>query len=187
MGADQFDDYEPKERLQKLSSFNWWMFSIFLGTLFSNTFLIYIQDNVGWSVGYALPTTGIAVAIMVFIAGTRYYRHKPSLGSPLTQMARVLVATVRKWGVVSPHDPKQLYELPLDEYSSAGHNRLDHTPCLRQSSRGDGFKVTVDAVTGDSNGADEADDENDPNPSSNIHTKHHACTNTHSSSSKGQR
>ncbi|XP_047959471.1 protein NRT1/ PTR FAMILY 5.2-like isoform X2 [Salvia hispanica] len=130
MGADQFDDYEPKERLQKLSFFNWWMFSIFLGTLFSNTFLIYIQDNVGWSVGYALPTTGLAVAIMVFIAGTRYYRHKPPLGSPLTQMARVLVATVRKWGVASPHDPKELYELPLDEYSSAGHNRLDHTPCL---------------------------------------------------------
>jgi len=29
MGADQFDDFEPRERTQKLSFFNWWMFSIF--------------------------------------------------------------------------------------------------------------------------------------------------------------
>ena len=26
MGADQFDDFEPRERVQKLSFFNWWMF-----------------------------------------------------------------------------------------------------------------------------------------------------------------
>ncbi|XP_047942293.1 protein NRT1/ PTR FAMILY 5.2-like isoform X2 [Salvia hispanica] len=130
MGADQFDDYEPKERLQKLSFFNWWVFSILVGTLFSNTFLIYIQDNVGWAVGYALPTAGLAVSIVVFIFGTRYYRHKLPPGSPLTRMARVLVATVRKWGAVVPNDPKQLYELPLDEYSSSGQFRLDHSSCL---------------------------------------------------------
>lgn len=131
LGADQFDVYEPKERLQKLSFFNWWVFSILVGTLFSNTFLIYIQDNVGWAVGYGLPTAGLAVSITVFIVGTRNYRHKPPPGSPLTRLARVLVATVRKWRVVAPHDPKDLYELSLDEYSSSGQRRLDHSSCLR--------------------------------------------------------
>nr|GEW19724.1 protein NRT1/ PTR FAMILY 5.2-like [Tanacetum cinerariifolium] len=47
IGADQFDDFDPKEKNQKLSFFNWWMFSIFFGTLFANTVLVYIQDNVG--------------------------------------------------------------------------------------------------------------------------------------------
>ncbi|KAG6416220.1 hypothetical protein SASPL_123645 [Salvia splendens] len=131
MGADQFDDYEPKERFQKLSFFNWWMFSIFLGTLFSNTFLVYIQDNVGWTVGYALPTVGLAVSIMVFIVGTRFYRHKPPSGSPLTRMAQVLVATVRKWRVVVPDEPKELHELPREHYSGSGKFRLDHTSTLR--------------------------------------------------------
>ncbi|CAI9778695.1 unnamed protein product [Fraxinus pennsylvanica] len=130
MGADQFDDFEPKEKFHKLSFFNWWMFSIFLGTLFSNTFLIYIQDNVGWRVGYGLPTLGLGVSILVFIFGTRYYRHKPPSGSPLTQMARVLAATVRKWKVVVPDEPKLLYELSLEEYSKPGQFRLDHTPSL---------------------------------------------------------
>lgn len=131
MGADQFDQFEPKERIHKLSFFNWWMFSIFFGILFSNTFLIYIQDNVGWTVGYTLPTVGLAVSILIFLLGTPYYRHKPPSGSPFTKMARVLVATMRKWEKVVPNDPKELYELSLDEYSKPGKFRIDSTPSLR--------------------------------------------------------
>ncbi|CDP03779.1 unnamed protein product [Coffea canephora] len=135
MGADQFDDFEPKERLHKLSFFNWWMFSIFLGTLFSNTFLVYIQDNVGWGVGYGLPTGGLALSILVFVLGTRYYRHKPPSESPLSRMAKVLVATVRKWKVAVPEDPKELYGLGMEKYSKAGKFRIDHSSSLRTLDR----------------------------------------------------
>ncbi|KAJ6956666.1 protein NRT1/ PTR FAMILY 5.2 [Populus alba x Populus x berolinensis] len=114
MGADQFDED------RKLSFFNWWMFSIFFGTLFSNTFLVYIQDNVGWTLGYALPTLGLAVSIIVFLVGTPFYRHKLPAESPLTRMAQVLVAAVKKWKVPVPDDPKQLHELSLDEYIGSG-------------------------------------------------------------------
>ncbi|KAH7691035.1 Proton-dependent oligopeptide transporter family protein [Dioscorea alata] len=67
IGADQFDEFNEKERAHKLSFFNWWMFSIFLGTFFANTVLVYIQDNVGWTVGYALPTLGLLISIIIFI------------------------------------------------------------------------------------------------------------------------
>ncbi|ESR57011.1 hypothetical protein CICLE_v10023447mg [Citrus x clementina] len=131
MGADQFDDFEPKEREQKLSFFNWWMFSIFFGTLFSNTFLIYIQDNVGWSLGYGLPTIGLLVSILVFLVGTPFYRHKLPSGSPMTRIAQVIVAAVRKWKEPVPTDPKELHELSLEEYSKSNKFRIDHTPSLR--------------------------------------------------------
>ncbi|GMN32447.1 hypothetical protein TIFTF001_046598, partial [Ficus carica] len=117
MGADQFDDFEPKERAQKLSFFNWWMFSIFFGTLFSNTFLVYIQDNVGWALGYGLPTIGLAGSILVFLIGTRFYRHKLHSGSPLTRIVTVLVAAMRNWKATLPNDPKELYELSLEDYA----------------------------------------------------------------------
>ncbi|KAK8496311.1 hypothetical protein V6N11_066033 [Hibiscus sabdariffa] len=130
MGADQFDDFEPKERVQKLSFFNWWMFSIFFGTLFSNTFLIYIQDKVGWSVGYGLPTAGLMVSILVFLVGTPYYRHKLPLGT-FTRIFQVLVAAVRKLNVPVPSDPKELHELRLEDYSKSKKFRIDHTPSLR--------------------------------------------------------
>ncbi|KAI4345860.1 hypothetical protein L6164_012949 [Bauhinia variegata] len=131
IGADQFDDFEPKEKAHKLSFFNWWMFSIFFGTLFANTVLVYVQDNVGWTLGYALPTLGLAISILIFLAGTPFYRHKLPNGSPFTRMARVIVAALRKWSVPVPSDPKELYELELEEYAKKGKYRIDSTPTLR--------------------------------------------------------
>ncbi|CAI0383093.1 unnamed protein product [Linum tenue] len=131
IGADQFDDFEPREKAHKLSFFNWWMFSIFFGTLFANTVLVYIQDNVGWSIGYGLPTAGLLVSIVIFLAGTPFYRHRVPGGSPFTRMARVIVAAGRKWKVDVPGDPKQLYELDLAEYAKGGKFRIDSTPTLR--------------------------------------------------------
>ncbi|CAN0885787.1 Protein NRT1/ PTR FAMILY 5.2 [Linum grandiflorum] len=105
IGADQFDEFEPKEKKSKLSFFNWWMFSIFFGTLFSNTFLVYIQDNLSWTVGYALPTVGLAISIAIFLVGTPFYRHRVPAGSPFTKMAQVFVAASRKRNVFIPNDP----------------------------------------------------------------------------------
>ncbi|GFZ10720.1 peptide transporter 3 [Actinidia rufa] len=131
IGADQFDDFEPKEKAHKLSFFNWWMFSIFVGTLFAFTILVYIQDNVGWALGYGLPTAGLAISILIFLAGTPFYRHRKPTGSPFTRMARVMVAALRKWEVPIPSDPKELYELDLEEYTEKGKFRIDSTPTLR--------------------------------------------------------
>ena len=131
LGVEQFDDFEPKERAQKLSFFNWWMFSIFIGTLFSNTILIYIQDIVGWTLGYGLPTVGLALSVLVFLFGTKFYRHKLPSGSPFTKMAVVLVASIRKWNVQVPNDAKELHELNSEEYAKSRKFRIDHTPALR--------------------------------------------------------
>ncbi|XP_020259888.1 protein NRT1/ PTR FAMILY 5.2-like [Asparagus officinalis] len=131
MGADQFDDFEPKERTQKLSFFNWWMFSIFFGSLFANTFLVYIQDNRGFSIGYGIPTLGLGISVVIFLIGTPLYRHKVRTGSPFTQMVQVLVAAIRKWRVPLPADPKDLYELDIEEYEKGGKFRIEHSTSLR--------------------------------------------------------
>ncbi|KAJ0967520.1 hypothetical protein J5N97_024437 [Dioscorea zingiberensis] len=131
IGADQFDEFDPKERKHKLSFFNWWMFSIFFGTLIAYTILVYIQDNVGWTVGYALPTLGLFISIIVFTFGTPFYRHKLPSGSPFSKMARVLVATLRKRRVQVPNDHKELHELSLEEYTRNGKFRIEHTTILR--------------------------------------------------------
>ncbi|XP_022924429.1 protein NRT1/ PTR FAMILY 5.2-like isoform X1 [Cucurbita moschata] len=131
IGADQFDEFHPKEKAQKLSFFNWWMFSIFFGTLFATTILVYIQDNVGWSLGYGLPTIGLAISILIFVAGTPFYRHKLPTGSPFTKMASVIVAAVRNWRLPLPNDPKELHELGFEEYAKQGAFRIDSTPSLR--------------------------------------------------------
>lgn len=131
IGADQFDEHDPKERAHKMSFFNWWMFSVFLGTLFANIILVYIQDNVGWSLGYGLPTIGLAISLVIFFAGTPFYRHKMPHGSPFARMARVLVATVRKRRVALPEDPEELHELDMEEYAKRRKFRIQPTNSLR--------------------------------------------------------
>jgi peptide/histidine transporter 3/4 len=130
IGADQFDDFEPKEKAQKLSFFNWWFFTIFVGLLFGNTVIVYIQENVGWTLGYGIPTVGLAISITVFLAGTPFYRHRKPSGSPFTRMAKVIVAAARRWRVTIPSDTKELYELDLGYYTN-GKTRIDSTPTLR--------------------------------------------------------
>ena len=131
MGADQFDDFDPKEKAQKLSFFNWWLFSVFSGILFASTILVYIQDNVGWSLGYGIPTIGLGVAILIFVVGTPFYRHKLPSGSPFIKMANVIVAATWNWRLPLPNDPNQLYELDLQHYSKNGTFKIDSTPSLR--------------------------------------------------------
>jgi len=133
IGADQFDDYDPKEKKYKLSFFNWWMFNIFIETLFANSILVYIQDNVGWTLDYAFPTLGLQIFVAIFLVGTPFYRHKLPTGSPFTKMAKVIVAAIRKWNNPIPSDTKQLYELDLEEYAKKGRVRIHPTPTLRSN------------------------------------------------------
>ncbi|XP_072970675.1 protein NRT1/ PTR FAMILY 5.2-like isoform X1 [Typha angustifolia] len=131
IGADQFDDFEPKEKAQKASFFNWWMCSIFTGTLLANTLFVYVQDTVGWSLGYGLPTVGLLASVLVFFAGTPLYRHKVPQGSPLTKMAKVLVAAVRKRRVPLPKNALELHELELEEYKNRNKFRILSTDSMR--------------------------------------------------------
>ncbi|CAN7124467.1 unnamed protein product [Brassica rapa subsp. narinosa] len=131
IGADQFDEWDPKEKMQKISFFNWWMFGIFFGTLFANTILIYVQDNVGWGWGYGLPTLGLAISISVFLLGTPFYRHKLPTGSPFLTMARVIVASFRKAKAPTPRDPTRFHEPSSLEYERKGTFPIHSTQSLR--------------------------------------------------------
>lgn len=132
MGADQFDEFETKERSQKLSFYNWWVFNILIGTILAQTLLVYIQDKVGFGLGYGIPTIGLALSILVFLLGSPLYRHRLPLGSPLTRMVQVFVAALRKWKVHVPDDVNELHELSTEEYyASKGRSRICHTSSLR--------------------------------------------------------
>lgn len=131
IGADQFDEFEAKEKAQKVSFFNWWMFSVFFGSLFAQTFLIYIQEHVGFAVGYAVPTLGLIISVAIFLLGTPFYRHKLQKGNPFGRIAQVIVAAARKWRVKVPADAEELYELEPKAYLAKGRFPISNTPILR--------------------------------------------------------
>ncbi|XP_030524822.1 protein NRT1/ PTR FAMILY 6.3 [Rhodamnia argentea] len=116
-GSDQFDESDPKERSQMINFFNWFFFFISIGSLAAVTVLVYIQDNLGRPWGYGICACAIVIGLVVFVSGTRRYRFKKLVGSPLTQIASVYVAAWRKRRSDLPSDPSLLFnvdDLPGD-------------------------------------------------------------------------
>ncbi|PIN12902.1 H+/oligopeptide symporter [Handroanthus impetiginosus] len=110
-GSDQFDDSDKHERKQMTKFFNWFFFFISIGSLAAVTVLVYIQDNLGREWGYGICACAILVGIVVFLSGTRRYRFKKLVGSPLTQIASVLVAAWRKRNLQLPSDSSLLFDI----------------------------------------------------------------------------
>eukprot|EP00891_Asterochloris_glomerata_P003785 jgi/Astpho2/3785/Aster-04319 len=100
-GADQFDETDPQDRKEKDSFFNWFYFAINFGSLLAVTTLVYIQESVSWAIGFGIPAVAMALAVIIFMAGSPRYTHVEPTESPMTRVYRVLRAAYqarwRKW------------------------------------------------------------------------------------------
>ncbi|KAM5547893.1 hypothetical protein ABKV19_002053 [Rosa sericea] len=119
-GTDQFDEKDDKEKAQMAYFFNRFFFFISTGTLMAVTVLVYIQDQVDRSWAYGICSISMSIAILVFFWGTKRYRYKKSLGSPIVQIFQVIVAAIRKRRMQLPFDVALLYE-NYPEASRIGH------------------------------------------------------------------
>lgn len=96
-GADQFSDLDasPEEiEALKQTFFNWFYFSINLGSAISYTgecilpiaaadsiAIAYVQQNISFTVGLAIPTGVMGLSILLFLFGFKWYRISPPSGS----------------------------------------------------------------------------------------------------------
>ncbi|KAG9152987.1 hypothetical protein Leryth_027230 [Lithospermum erythrorhizon] len=110
-GSDQFDETDKKEKNQMIKFFSWFFFFISIGSLCAVSVLVYIQDNVGRKWGYGICACAILGALMVFLSGTKRYRFKKLVGSPLTQIASVFVAAWKKRHMELPSDSSMLFNV----------------------------------------------------------------------------
>ncbi|KAL0372435.1 UNVERIFIED_CONTAM: protein NRT1/ PTR FAMILY 4.6 [Sesamum calycinum] len=93
-GAEQFDEGTPQGRKQRSTFFNYFVFSLSAGALIAVTLVVWIEDNKGWEWGFGVSTLTIFLSIPVFLAGSTFYRNKIPLGSPLTTICKVLIASL---------------------------------------------------------------------------------------------
>ena len=132
-GSDQFDDSDKGEKKQMIKFFNWFFFFISIGSLAAVTILVYIQDHLGRDWGYGICVCAILGALLVFLSGTRRYRFKKLVGSPLTQIAAVFVAAWRKNRLDLPSDSSLLFDVDhiADEAMRKKKQRLPHSKQFR--------------------------------------------------------
>ncbi|KAK2357468.1 protein NRT1/ PTR FAMILY 2.9 [Trifolium repens] len=95
-GADQFDTNTEKGKGQLVSFFNWWYFTFTIALVIALTGVVYIQTNISWTLGFAIPTMCLAFSITIFLLGRKTYIYKKPQGSVFTDMAKVISAACRK-------------------------------------------------------------------------------------------
>ncbi|KAG4970827.1 hypothetical protein AAZX31_13G152000 [Glycine max] len=124
-GSDQFDEKDEKEKSQMAYFFNRFFFFISFGTLAAVTVLVYLQDEVSRSLAYGICSVSMIIAIIVFLSGTKRYRYKRSLGSPIVHIFQVIAASIKKRKMQLPYNVGSLYE------DTPEASRIEHTEQFR--------------------------------------------------------
>ncbi|CAM0872590.1 unnamed protein product [Alopecurus aequalis] len=112
-GADQFDPRTADGRRGIASFFNWYYFTFTVAMMLSATVIIYLQSNVNWALGLAVPAALMGLSCAVFFMGTPLYVRVRPEGSPFTSFAQVLVAAARKRRLpLTDETTSQLFDPP---------------------------------------------------------------------------
>lgn len=127
-GADQFDTKTEKGRAQLESFFNWWYFSFTIALIVALTGVVYIQTNVSWVLGFAVPTACLGVSIAIFLLGCHTYVYKDPQGSIFSDMAKVITAACRKHRLTTVGS---FYDPPVTGLGSSPTTKLAHTDRFR--------------------------------------------------------
>ncbi|KAL0360778.1 UNVERIFIED_CONTAM: protein NRT1/ PTR FAMILY 4.5 [Sesamum radiatum] len=151
LGADQFDETDPKEAASLSSYFNWLMFSITFGAMLGVTFLVWISTNQGWDWSFGVCAVAVAMAILFLSMGKSAYRTNIPKGSPLVRILQVFVVAVRNRNLPVPDMAQELHEIYDKE---AGRNeilqRTDQFKCLDRAAI---LRSSQDAPTSSTSGS----------------------------------
>ncbi|PKA57378.1 Nitrate transporter 1.7 [Apostasia shenzhenica] len=95
-GVDQFDQSAGLGRRDLASFFNWYYCTSTAGVIAGMTAVVYVQDSVGWPLGFAVPAACMLISIVALFMGTRLYVYVSPQGSVFSGVAQVFVASYRK-------------------------------------------------------------------------------------------
>ncbi|KAL8112633.1 hypothetical protein AgCh_020079 [Apium graveolens] len=126
-GADQFDEENIQEGRSKVSFFSYFYLALNLGSLFSNTVLVFFEDKGLWALGFWTSAASAFAALVLFLAGTSRYRHFKPSGNPLSRVFQVFAAAMKKWRVELAHEEENFYEVGGKDNLSNGARRILHT------------------------------------------------------------
>ncbi|GLU21470.1 hypothetical protein SLE2022_376070 [Rubroshorea leprosula] len=104
-GADQFNPKIESGKRGINSFFNWYFFNLTFTVMVSLTLIVYIQSNVSWAIGLAIPALLMLIACVVYFMGSKTYVKVKATGSPMTSVAQVLIVSIKKRKLNPPDQP----------------------------------------------------------------------------------
>ncbi|GAA0177585.1 transporter [Lithospermum erythrorhizon] len=115
LGADQFDEKDPKEAIKVPTYFNFLLSSITFGAIIGVTFVVWINQNEGWDLAFGICFLAIILGIVFLVMGNSVYRHNVPQGSPYIHIVQVLVVAVRNRNLPLPEMTEDLHEIHDEE------------------------------------------------------------------------
>ncbi|CAJ1972282.1 unnamed protein product [Sphenostylis stenocarpa] len=102
-GADQLTIKESSNDERLLDSyFNWYYTSIGLSTVIALSVIVYIQENLGWKIGFGVPAVLMFLSAVSFILGSPFYAKVNPGQSLLTSFLQVVVVAVKNRKLTLP-------------------------------------------------------------------------------------
>ncbi|XP_021898923.1 protein NRT1/ PTR FAMILY 4.5-like [Carica papaya] len=129
LGADQFDQKNPKEEKALASFFNFLLLSTTLGAVVGVTGIVWVSTKKAWYLGFTISTVAAFVGFIVLAIGKNFYRLLPPIESPLIRIAQVIVVAIKNRKLTLPDNADELYEI-IDEKEQKGE-RISHTNQFR--------------------------------------------------------
>ncbi|BFG32695.1 hypothetical protein CerSpe_189690 [Prunus speciosa] len=128
-GADQFNPNTESGKRGLDSFFNWYYFTFTFAMMVSVTIIVYVQSNVSWAYGLAIPAFMMLLSCILFFMGSRIYVKVKPEGSALTSAVRVTVAAHKKRRLQLPEQPW----VSLFNYVPTGsiNSKISHTDQFR--------------------------------------------------------
>ena len=96
-GADQLEIKENSGNGERHldSYFNWYYASSGLSGVLAFSIVVYIQDNLGWKVGFGVPAILMFLSVVSFIVGSPYYIKLKARQSSLAGFVKVAVVAFK--------------------------------------------------------------------------------------------
>ncbi|CAN4082517.1 unnamed protein product [Withania somnifera] len=127
---------------KKSAFFHWWYFGICCGSLLGVSLMSYIQDTLGWGLGFAIPAIAMIVSIVVFRLGNRFYTrnldgeiiHIKSLANHIVKAIRAATSRLTCGEIAVPESNKskvaeiELEGAPLCQQDSDSMEGADKKP-----------------------------------------------------------
>ncbi|CAL9221040.1 unnamed protein product [Arabidopsis halleri] len=126
-GADQLDNKEnPKNERVLESFFGWYYASSSVAVLIAFTVIVYIQDHLGWKIGFGIPAILMLFAGFLFVLASPLYVKRNVSKSLFTGLAQVVTAAYvnRNLTLPDPHDSRDCYYRFKDSELKAPSDKL---------------------------------------------------------------